>query len=378
MNKSLPNIGRKIKGFLKLDLQHNRVYGLDILRAIAILFVLVQHSKYILPIKITHFINLIYFDGVGIFFVLSGFLIGGILIKIIHNKGFNHKLLFGFWKRRWFRTLPAYYLVLFLNLILALFSNPNFKILVFPKYLIFSQNILTNPPDFFSESWSITIEEWFYAFVPILLFIFVQLFKFKTKNSILAIAVLIMFLGTIIRYYRFVHFGLNLELSIISRFDNIMYGVLGAFFYFYYQKNWFKYRIQFFILGIILHLLNKILIDFATIPIYENVFSYSVFATATLFLIPYLSSVKKGSGVVFKAITYTSLISYSMYLLNFSLIYYWIVKKIDLTTALHHNYNLILPIKFILFWFLTFLFSLLLYKYFELPMTNLRDRKKVL
>ena len=66
--------------FLKLQVDSNRIYGLDVLRAIAILSVVFSHSEFILPLKIK-FATYYALDGVTIFFVLSGFLIGRILIQ---------------------------------------------------------------------------------------------------------------------------------------------------------------------------------------------------------------------------------------------------------------------------------------------------------
>ena len=92
-----------IKDVLKIEINSSRIYGLDILRAMAILFVVIGHGQYLLPRKFNTFHSIFVFDGVSIFFVLSGFLIGGILIKIIENKEANTSTLIDFWKRRWFR-----------------------------------------------------------------------------------------------------------------------------------------------------------------------------------------------------------------------------------------------------------------------------------
>jgi len=61
---------------------NNRIFGLDLLRACAIMFVVIGHGNYLLSNKYTDIIDIFFgYGGVSIFFVLSGFLIGGILIK---------------------------------------------------------------------------------------------------------------------------------------------------------------------------------------------------------------------------------------------------------------------------------------------------------
>ena len=67
-----------------------RVYGLDVFRAIAILFVVHGHGTFMLqgsPLEKFPWIKLI--DGVDLFFVLSGFLIGNILLKIVHENNYQ-------------------------------------------------------------------------------------------------------------------------------------------------------------------------------------------------------------------------------------------------------------------------------------------------
>ena len=105
-----------MKKFLTIEISDKRIYGLDILRALAILFVVVGHGKFLLPTKLYFLHEAFVFDGVSIFFVLSGFLIGGILIKLLDKSQPAKELLVDFWIRRWFRTLPNYFLVLFILL----------------------------------------------------------------------------------------------------------------------------------------------------------------------------------------------------------------------------------------------------------------------
>jgi peptidoglycan/LPS O-acetylase OafA/YrhL len=107
---------------------NERVYGLDAFRAVAIILVVLGHGAQFAD-EIFWFLPSVPMlngvDGVELFFVLSGFLIGSILIKKIEKEEkFGLKSIMHFWKRRWFRTLPNYYLILFLN---VLFIKLEFK-----------------------------------------------------------------------------------------------------------------------------------------------------------------------------------------------------------------------------------------------------------
>jgi len=109
---------------------HQRVFGLDVMRSIAILIVVFGHSFLLLEpwhgevlpianISVGLLMNTLIngFDGVDLFFVLSGFLIGSIFIRIVEKSdGLQPKIILDFWKRRWIRTIPAYLVVLILNL----------------------------------------------------------------------------------------------------------------------------------------------------------------------------------------------------------------------------------------------------------------------
>lgn len=91
-----------------------RNFGLDIMRSVSILLVLLQHIGFYIsglaPLRLGGV-------GVEVFFVLSGFLIGGILFKEIHKGNNLFQTLKSFWIRRWFRILPLYYAVLLFKFI---------------------------------------------------------------------------------------------------------------------------------------------------------------------------------------------------------------------------------------------------------------------
>ena len=103
---------KKIFSIFRLSPDYQgRVFGLDLMRALAIIFVVMSHGS-MLEKANTDFPWIRLVNGVELFFVLSGFLIGGILIKNFQKtNSFGIKEIYNFWIRRWFRTLPNYYLV---------------------------------------------------------------------------------------------------------------------------------------------------------------------------------------------------------------------------------------------------------------------------
>ena len=146
----------KIKGLFTLDIDYkNRVYGFDIMRGVGILIVLYAHGRskmHFFP-RFNDFVSVLGFWLMDLFFVLSGFLIGMILIKFYEKeKTFNKKTAYNFWIRRWFRTLPNYYFVLLITATLwSLDGNVIFLKLQFLANVLFCQTLVT-PPPFFMEA----------------------------------------------------------------------------------------------------------------------------------------------------------------------------------------------------------------------------------
>ena len=219
-----------MKNLLKLKIDSNRTYGLDILRAFAILFVLIGHSNMYLPESIIKFGYFLEFPGVAIFFVLSGFLIGKILIKTFISNRLTLNTILNFWVRRWFRTLPNYFFILLILTLINYYYYSSFNLYIVKKYIIFSQNLFQTHPLFFTEAWSLSIEEWFYFLIPIILFISIRVFNNTLKKTIIIVSFGIIIIVTIFRIYKFydinidtfLDWDLNFRKQIFTRFDSIM------------------------------------------------------------------------------------------------------------------------------------------------------------
>lgn len=160
-------------------MEKNRDSGLDLLRCSAILMVLLLHSTQVatnMPSSLNYIFSYGWM-GVDLFFVLSGYLIGTQAIWGKRSQKVKHNF-HVFWAKRWFRTLPLYFFILFIYIYMKQFvSGKEFGPTIWP-FFIFLQNYF--PLTDFEQSWSICIEEQFYFILPFLSFlIFPNLVKRK-------------------------------------------------------------------------------------------------------------------------------------------------------------------------------------------------------
>ena len=147
--------------------------GLDGLRAIAFLLVFALHTNYLQ----------VGWVGVSLFFVLSGYLITGILLDMKKSLPIR-EYFFKFYGRRFLRIFPLYYFYL---IIVALLTTWLISIPYRPNYMrIFLNQVwyaVAYAYDFFfgtaafrqshflDHFWSLSVEEQFYIFWPLLLFL---------------------------------------------------------------------------------------------------------------------------------------------------------------------------------------------------------------
>lgn len=321
-------------------------------------------------------------DGVAIFFVLSGFLIGGILIKLLERSRPTLPVLLNFWNRRWLRTLPMYLVILIFLIVATYFIDPSKVPSDVWKYFLFLQNFTTVPPHFFGESWSLSIEEWFYLTVPLLLFGGLYFFKTKVRTMFIIVIPLVI---VAIMLYRFMLFS-TIELSsmreahsylmqVMSRLDSIMYGVLGAFIAFYYPRLWARAaHIGLVLAGVAILYVMKVHLEVEYV-----IWAPALKSLAVMIMLPYMASWKTLPWQpVSKFVTFISLISYSMYLVNLSVVIHIIIKYMMNGEKLgqRHVAEADWPLEYLLYWVFTIGLSFLFYKLVEIPFMNMRKREK--
>ena len=140
-----------------------RLYGLDTLRALAIVLVFTNHCELFVAPGVFGFWGQIGWTGVDLFFALSGYLIGNQIFAALRSRqGFS---LPHFYARRFLRTLPNFYFVLALYYLWPAFRG-DYALLPLWKFLTFTQNINLTPGTAFSHAWSLCVEEQFYVLLP--------------------------------------------------------------------------------------------------------------------------------------------------------------------------------------------------------------------
>lgn len=365
-----------------------RNFGLDLLRAIAISLVVVSHCTYLLFPKNTSFYVTFFRTmgavGVDLFFVLSGFLVGGILLKLMTERKTNFNELFKFWKRRWFRTLPNYFLILMVNILLLLIQGIDLPDNIF-LYFSFFQNISSPHPDFFSEAWSLSIEEFAYLLLPFVIFLGFTLFKKTSKRalfiwaSILTIALLTFFKWKYFKTVSVINYqewSATFRKVVIYRMDSIYFGFVLVYLVRTFPKHIKEYKTRLFVFGFSLFVLLHLVIYYFNIQPQDNLFFYTfiylqVIIISLAMLFPFFLNLKNVKKSINKMVLFVSTRSYAIYLINYSIVLLSVEKLMHTSTPSTFEKWLLV----ILFMVITLVASNIVYVCFEKPILKYRDRK---
>jgi peptidoglycan/LPS O-acetylase OafA/YrhL len=215
-----------------------RIPELDGLRGVAILLVLCWH---VLPTIVadaspavqhaTSSLIRYAWSGVDLFFVLSGFLLGGILMD---HRDSSHYFK-AFYVRRFCRILPLYYVMVALFVVLRLARHPSTLDWLFVppmplmSYLSFLQNFTmaradTTGAQWLGPTWSLAVEEQFYLVLPVLIRVVPR--RFLTYASLLAAVAAV---GVRAALYLGSRHGFAAAYMLMpARADALMLGVLAA------------------------------------------------------------------------------------------------------------------------------------------------------
>jgi len=204
--------------------------SIDVLRGIAILLVLGAHYPYYAVW------TRIGWAGVNLFFVLSGFLVSGLLFDSFQRSGSVRAV--RFFIRRGFKIWPSFYILLIVYALVAMLRSGPYPIRVVLDAAAFIQNytricdgVLT------AHIWSLCVEEHFYVVLPLLFLAAAYFFGSNAPRGIAAIAVL-SFPACFLLRLRVAHDGEDLHQSHLL-FDTLLFGVFISYLY-RFQREAFR------------------------------------------------------------------------------------------------------------------------------------------
>lgn len=348
-----------------------RIFGLDVMRTIGGMTVVLSHTSFLVGDHWPRFPMIPGIDWVALFFVLSGFLITGILLD---TAGTCRSPLLGFvdfMQRRWLRTFPNYYLFLGINILLvALCAAPGMLSHATPAYFVFLQNFHVPLDLFFWESWSLAVEEWFYLLFPLLLFTLMGVFSKPASRAFLLVCLAFILAPAGIRLLLAGHvhdadsWSLWVNKLVPARLDAPGYGMLAAWSAHRWPKGWRQVRWAAMPVSLIL-LWYTFHHPYAVAPRFATFALKGLEALALALWLPLFSTWLRGGRFtgIFKVL---SLVTYAQYLVHMPLLYLmgsWVKHPVASTCAL----------RYALFFLMVELISIGIYFGWELPFMRMRE-----
>jgi peptidoglycan/LPS O-acetylase OafA/YrhL len=211
-----------------------RIPELDGIRGVAICLVLIWHY-FAAPLEVAPGSALAYlqaagrltWSGVDLFFVLSGFLIGGILLDTRERPDYFRR----FYKRRFFRIVPIYAVVLGAALIFAARSGiarqQGLEFGPWYTYVLFLQNFWMARAatfGFLGVTWSLAVEEQFYLTLPAIVRFVGARLPYVIAGGIAAAPIL-----RVLLFYAFRGNDIAPYVLMPCRADALLLGVAGAY-----------------------------------------------------------------------------------------------------------------------------------------------------
>ncbi len=230
-----------------------RIVQLDMLRAVAVLMVVFYHySPYYdlpegvfkWPVKIFFkFFNMVGWSGVDLFFVLSGFLVSGLLFREFL---FNGKVDVGrFLLRRGLKIYPQFYVFFVFTCGVFYFTEVQYRGEITPvsvlSELLFLQNYIT---PVWGHTWSLAVEEHFYIILAIVVFGGVKFSKGRAIAIIPFFCVFVFLFSNAMRIFTYELYPYHPKTHLFPthlRADALMFGVLLSYFYHFHKEVFSSY-----------------------------------------------------------------------------------------------------------------------------------------
>lgn len=223
---------------------NSRLVALDYLRAIAVLLVLVRHIDE-LPVSSPEWLKAIFnplynlgWSGVDLFFVLSGFLVSGLLFEEYRR---NQKVsATRFLIRRGLKIYPSFYVVMAVFIAVLLSRNISLPWDALIPELLFVQNYF---PGVWRHTWTLAVEEHFYIGLAILISLLAKRKVEAGDNPFRLIplaAVALLVACLVLRIFHYIDLPQQREVLqkwTHFRIDSLGLGVCLSFFYHFHRER---------------------------------------------------------------------------------------------------------------------------------------------
>ncbi|MCA3787746.1 acyltransferase, partial [Burkholderia sp.] len=359
-----------------------RVFGLDVLRSVAVLLVLACHTVAhgAPPAWLKWYFWAQGTIGVEIFYVLSGFLIGSILIKSYKTGKLRAPCdILDFWKRRWARTLPLY--AFFLLVYLRFDYHGPAPLDVAWPFFLFLQNLAWPMAPFFEHSWSLAVEEWFYLLLPCAFLAALTVLR-TNGRALLATCTVFLLLPLCARIYFGWHAQSLAEVDryvrsiVICRLDSLFIGVIAAYvrierpaLFARFAKSW-KLPLALFV-GLTFYFAFGA--PYLASNGFLRVMFFPMLSVVIAALLPAAMQVRtSGSRLFDRFIGWTSKISYSLYLGHICML--TLGLGLFASRGISIDGQLATAALYITLVCLYYAFATLTYTFIEQPYIRLRDR----
>ena len=365
-----------------------RVKQLDLLRGLAILLVLGRHPVVEPPDggfwgtlgqAWKHF----GWTGVDLFFVLSGFLIGGLLFNEFNRT--SSLDIPRFLVRRAFRIWPGYIALLLFMLVVVPLAHPNGDLYTFSERFIALGPHFLHLQNYFGtiqlHTWSLAVEEHFYLFLPFVLFVLFRISSSTTRLFTLVTIAAAMVAITCL-CLRLIS-APNTPLSDLAwrlnpthlRIDSLFFGVfLSAFYHLMPQQFSALAKHRTLLVCASLVLMSPMLLLPIETSIFVSTWGYTLLYLGYGCLLVVAVSSGETRSVASRAVERVGVSSYGIYLWHWHLSIAVAGVFIPATATLRLSNGVRWAVAMAVYVFLAFLFGELMEKMVGHPALKIRDR----
>ena len=340
-----------------------RVIQLDFIRGLAILAVMKYHfitvpvqNRFLAGIDLAG--HRLGWMGVDFFFVLSGFLVGGLLVQELLK---SHDLrIRRFLVRRAFKIWPAYYVFLIFQLVLR--RHP-WKTFFWQNFL----NVQNYAGTSLNHTWSLAVEEHFYLLLPPLLLVCFRRFSKALPVTLAAICLLVL-AGRVFTVYALKQ--PDPQWLTHARIDGLLFGVLLSWAFYARPEIFDRISRKRVLLAIAFVCGFAVALQQGPHTAFMASFGYTInyLALGSLFLLVYQYRGRLSETLLYRGIAWIGLYSYGIYLWHISVTTPVARATAGLPASVH--WGVLLCAQYVV----ATMMGVLMTKAVEAPMLKVRDR----